>query len=58
MITIFAQSAINMILSESLEDRPLEEILQKALNMILSVPWLSFESIGSIHIVEDESMFW
>lgn len=50
----FAQSAINMMLSESLEDRPLEEILQKALNMILSVPWLSFESKGSIHLVEGE----
>jgi len=50
----FAQSAINMMLSESLEDRPLEEILQKALNMILSVPWLSFESKGSIHLVEGD----
>ncbi len=50
----FTQSAINMILSESLEDIPLEEILQKALNMILSIPWISFESIGSIHLVEDE----
>lgn len=50
----FAQSAINMILSESLEDVPLEVILQKALNMILSIPWISFESIGSIHLVEDE----
>ena len=50
----FAQSAINIILSESLEDIPLELILQKALNMILAVPWLSFEPIGSIHIVENE----
>ena len=50
----FAQSTINMILSESLENRPLEEILQKALNMILTIPWLSFEAVGSIHIVEDE----
>ena len=50
----FAQSAINIMLSESLEDIPLELILQKSLNMILAVPWLSFETIGSIHIVENE----
>ena len=50
----FTQTAINMILSESLEDIPLELILQKALNMILSIPWLSFEPIGSIHLVEGE----
>jgi PAS domain S-box-containing protein len=52
--SFFAQAAINIILSESLEERPLEEILQKALNMILSIPWLAFEAIGSIHIVENE----
>ena len=50
----FTQTAINMVLSESLEDIPLELMLQKALNMILAIPWLSFESIGSIHLVEGE----
>jgi signal transduction histidine kinase/DNA-binding response OmpR family regulator len=47
------QSVITMILSESLEDISLELILQKALNMILSIPGLSFEPIGSIYLVED-----
>ncbi len=42
-----------MILSESLEDRPLDEFLQKALNMLLSVPWIAFEPIGNIQLVED-----
>jgi PAS domain S-box-containing protein len=51
----FTQATINMILSESLENIPLELMLQKALNMILSIPWLSFESIGSIHLVEGET---
>ena len=50
----FTQSAINMILSESLENISLEELLQKALNMILSIPGLSFEPIGIIYLVEDE----
>ncbi len=51
----FSQSAINVILSESLENIPLEEILQKALNMILAIPWITFESVGSISLVEDEA---
>ena len=51
----FAQSAINMILSESLENIPLEEFLQKALNMILSIPWIAFEAIGSISLAEDNT---
>jgi diguanylate cyclase (GGDEF)-like protein len=51
----FSQSAINTILSESLENIQLGEFLQKALNMILSIPWIAFESIGSISLVEDEA---
>ena len=50
----FTQSTINMILSESLGDITLEMFLQKALNMILAIPWLSFELIGSIYLVEDK----
>ncbi|MFA6053961.1 MAG: response regulator [Thermodesulfovibrionales bacterium] len=50
----FTQSALNMILSESLENISLEELLQKALNMILSIPGLSFEPIGNVYLVEDE----
>jgi diguanylate cyclase (GGDEF)-like protein len=42
-----------MILRESLKDISLEEILQKALDMILAVPWIAFEPIGSISLVED-----
>jgi signal transduction histidine kinase len=51
----FAQSATNMLLSESLENIPFEEFLQKALNMILSIPWIAFEAIGSISLVEDQA---
>ena len=50
----FTQATINMILSESLNNIPLEEILQKSLNMILSIPWIAFEPIGSIHLVEND----
>jgi PAS domain S-box-containing protein len=51
----FAQSAINMILGESLENIPLEESLQKALNIIISIPWIAFEAIGSISLVDDKA---
>ena len=50
----FTQSAINMILSISLENISLDEFLKKALYMILSIPWLSPESSGCIHLVEDK----
>lgn len=51
----FTEATINMILSESLKNIPLEEFLQKALNMILSIPWIAFESIGSISLVDDDA---
>ncbi len=51
----FTEATINMILSESLENIPFEEILQKALNMILAVPWIAFDAIGSISLVEDDA---
>jgi PAS domain S-box-containing protein len=51
----FIQTAINMILSESLKNIPLEEFLQKALNMILSIPQVAFKAIGSIFLVEDKA---
>ena len=48
----FNQAAINLVLSTSLEDMPLDTFLQKTLSIILSVPWLSSESSGCIHLVE------
>lgn len=51
----YAQSAISMILSLSLESISTDMFLQKALNMILALPWLSVQSSGSIHLVEDSS---
>ena len=50
----YNQAAINMVLSTSLEDIPLEMFLKKTLTIILSVPWLSFESSGCIHLVEND----
>ena len=49
----FNQAAINMVLSTSLEDIPLDMFLNKTLTIILSVPWLSSESSGCIHLVEN-----
>jgi PAS domain S-box-containing protein len=48
------QSVFNELLSISLEGLSLGDILQKALDLIVSVSWLSLEAKGSIHLVEDE----
>ncbi len=47
------QTAINSILRLSLENISLEEILKRSLDLILSIPWLVFESRGCIFLVED-----
>ena len=47
-------TAVNALLRLSLEDFSLEELLRKALDIILSVSSLSIETKGSIFLVEDE----
>ena len=47
-------TAVNALLRLSLEDYLLKELLQKALDIILSVPSLSIETKGGIFLVEDE----
>ncbi len=48
------QSAVNSLLYLSLRNETLEKILNKALDITLSISWLSFESRGCIFAVEDE----
>ncbi len=48
------QAVINSLLSLSLEDVPLPELLNRALDLTLSIQWLAFESKGSIFLVEDD----
>ncbi len=48
------QSAISSILRVSLQPISLNEQLQKILELILPIPWLSLESKGCIFIVEGE----
>ena len=47
------QKVINSVLKLSLDKMPLEDFLNRSLDMILSIPWLSLESKGSIFLVED-----
>ena len=49
------QNVVNSILRMSLDDIPLDELLSRALELLLAIPWLSFESTGSIFLVEAES---
>ncbi len=51
------QIAINSLLCLSLEDLTLNEFLGKSLDIILSIPWLTLESKGSLFLVEDEPGF-
>jgi PAS domain S-box-containing protein len=48
------QTAINWILNISLKDIPLGSILKQTLDLILSIPWLSFGSQGGIFLVEGD----
>ena len=48
-----AEEVINSLLHLSIEDIGLEEFLPRALDMLLSVPWLSPEPMGSIFLAED-----
>ncbi len=48
------QSVIATILELALEEIPLDELLGRALDLILSVPWLSIEPRGAIFLVERE----
>jgi two-component system response regulator HydG len=49
------QTVVNKLLRPSLEDESLEKILHRSLDLILSIPWLAFESKGSIFLVENNS---
>jgi PAS domain S-box-containing protein len=48
------QKVINTILRLALETIPLEDLLDRTLDLILSIPWLAVESKGGIFVVEDE----
>ncbi len=48
------QSVVNALLQFSLKDIPLGRLLDQALDLILSIPWLSFEAKGSIFLVEED----
>ena len=48
------QSAFNELLRISMEELSLQDILQQALDIIVSVSWLSLEAKGCIFLVEDE----
>ncbi len=48
------QRIINSLLHVSLEEIPLQGILEKTIDLILTLPWLVGESKGCIYLVEDE----
>jgi PAS domain S-box-containing protein len=49
------QNVVNALLRYSLEDVSLDTLLGRGLDLLLSIPWLFFESKGSIFLVEGEA---
>lgn len=49
------QTVISEVLSLSLEDIPINEVLNRTIDLILSIPWLALDSKGSIFLVEEQS---
>ena len=49
------QQAVNALLSLSLEELSLEQFLSRALERIVSIPFLTLESKGGIFLAEDDS---
>jgi len=48
------QSILNDLLQSSLSATPLEEQLNRCIDQITSIPWLSLESKGAIFLVEED----
>ncbi len=48
------QGALNILLRLSLENIPFDEILEQALDLVLSIPWLALEAKGAIFLIEHE----
>ena len=48
------QTALNQLLHLSLQELPLEELLQQCLDSILGISWLSLQNRGCIYLQEDE----
>lgn len=48
------QGSLNSLLNFSLKAATVDEVLKYTLELVLSIPWLSFQSKGSIFLVEDD----
>jgi len=47
-----AQATMNRVLSEALKEMSLEDILRKSLHIVVEVPFIEFEAVGFIQLVE------
>ncbi len=51
------QAVMNSLLRLSLEEIPIRDLLQRSLDLLLSIQWLAFQSKGNIFIVEEDPEF-
>ncbi|MCF6248980.1 MAG: GAF domain-containing protein [Desulfobacula sp.] len=49
------QTIVNLLLRESLGNASLMNVINKCLDLVLSLSWLSFDAMGCIYLVENES---
>ncbi|MBC8450775.1 GAF domain-containing protein, partial [bacterium] len=49
------ETAVNALLSLALTDTPLREVLQRALDLVTSIPWLTLESTGSMFLFDEDA---
>ena len=47
---------LNNLLSLAQKDIPLENLLEQAVELVVSLPWLAFRSTGSIFLLEEENL--
>lgn len=52
--SIDKQSVLNSMLKLSLENISLDKLMENAFNMLISIPWLTFEKRGCIFLVNEE----
>lgn len=53
-LNFLKQGVINRLLSLALENLPLDEILQRSLELLTDIPFIALESKGSISLVADQ----
>jgi PAS domain S-box-containing protein len=53
-LNLLKQGVINNLMGLALEDLPLDDLLQRCLELLTDIPWIALESKGALFLVEDQ----